>query len=59
GGRCVLDSVEFQDQLLSRIEEVRKLYYRSLTITNGEPNTKVRFLTGWINRVNDCLRVNI
>ncbi|WP_380197970.1 glycoside hydrolase family 108 protein [Klebsiella pneumoniae] len=54
-----INAIEDQEQLLSRIAEVRKKYYRSLTITNGEPNTQVRFLTGWINRVNDCLRVNI
>ncbi|EPL9720332.1 glycoside hydrolase family 108 protein, partial [Klebsiella pneumoniae] len=54
-----INAIEDQEQLLSRIAEVRKEYYRSLTITNGEPNTQVRFLTGWINRVNDCLRVNI
>ncbi|OCO77369.1 glycoside hydrolase family 108 protein, partial [Klebsiella pneumoniae] len=51
-----INAIEDQEQLLSRIAEVRKEYYRSLTITNGEPNTQVRFLTGWINRVNDCLR---
>lgn len=54
-----INAIEDQEQLLSRIAEVRKEYYRSLTITNGEPNTQVRFLTGWINRVNDCLRINI
>ncbi|MEA4595991.1 glycosyl hydrolase 108 family protein [Klebsiella pneumoniae] len=54
-----INAIEDQEQLVSRIAEVRKEYYRSLTITNGEPNTQVRFLTGWINRVNDCLRVNI
>ncbi|HHG0885222.1 TPA: glycoside hydrolase family 108 protein [Klebsiella pneumoniae] len=54
-----INAIEDQEQLLSRIAEVRKEYYRSLTITNGEPNTQVRFLTSWINRVNDCLRVNI
>ncbi|EPT2530323.1 glycoside hydrolase family 108 protein, partial [Klebsiella pneumoniae] len=48
-----INAIEDQEQLLSRIAEVRKEYYRSLTITNGEPNTQVRFLTGWINRVND------
>ncbi|EPL0412541.1 glycoside hydrolase family 108 protein, partial [Klebsiella pneumoniae] len=46
-----INAIEDQEQLLSRIAEVRKEYYRSLTITNGEPNTQVRFLTGWINRV--------
>ncbi|EPK6857381.1 glycoside hydrolase family 108 protein, partial [Klebsiella pneumoniae] len=45
-----INAIEDQEQLLSRIAEVRKEYYRSLTITNGEPNTQVRFLTGWINR---------
>ncbi|EIV6585135.1 hypothetical protein L9Y77_005602, partial [Klebsiella pneumoniae] len=44
-----INAIEDQEQLLSRIAEVRKEYYRSLTITNGEPNTQVRFLTGWIN----------
>nr|EKW7306255.1 hypothetical protein [Klebsiella pneumoniae] len=41
-----INAIEDQEQLLSRIAEVRKEYYRSLTITNGEPNTQVRFLTG-------------
>ncbi|MCY1701285.1 hypothetical protein OVA10_25140 [Lelliottia sp. SL45] len=54
-----MNAVEDQGQLLSRIAEIRKDYYRSLTITNGEPNTQIRFLNGWINRVNDCLRVDI
>ncbi|HBY1997481.1 TPA: hypothetical protein MIR40_29595, partial [Klebsiella pneumoniae] len=38
-----INAIEDQEQLLSRIAEVRKEYYRSLTITNGEPNTQVRF----------------
>ncbi|HAP0290014.1 TPA: hypothetical protein IRP87_004202, partial [Escherichia coli] len=33
-----INAVEDQEQLLSRIAEIRKDYYRSLTITNGEPN---------------------
>ncbi|HCI4466390.1 TPA: hypothetical protein NO723_004637, partial [Klebsiella pneumoniae] len=37
-----INAIEDQEQLLSRIAEVRKEYYRSLTITNGEPNTQVR-----------------
>ncbi|WP_228262750.1 glycosyl hydrolase 108 family protein [Klebsiella pneumoniae] len=32
-----INAIEDQEQLLSRIAEVRKEYYRSLTITNGEP----------------------
>lgn len=54
-----MNAVEDQEQFLSRIAETRKDYYRSLTITNGEPNTQIRFLDGWINRVNDCLGVDI
>ncbi|MEG5552403.1 glycosyl hydrolase 108 family protein [Enterobacter wuhouensis] len=54
-----INAIEDQGQLLSRIAEIRKEYYRSLTITDGEPNNQVRFLNGWINRVNDCLRIDI
>ncbi|EKR7617140.1 hypothetical protein P9D50_004391, partial [Escherichia coli] len=51
-----INAVEDQEQLLSRIAEIRKDYYRSLTITNGEPNAQIKFLNGWINRVDDCLK---
>lgn len=54
-----INAVENQEQLLSRIAEIRKDYYRSLTITNGEPNAQIKFLNGWINRVDDCLKVDI
>ncbi|EKK5414547.1 hypothetical protein PN788_004599, partial [Enterobacter cloacae] len=54
-----INAIEDQEQLLLRIAEIRKDYYRSLTITDGVPNTQVRFLNGWINRVNDCLRIDI
>nr|WP_313671336.1 glycosyl hydrolase 108 family protein [Enterobacter mori] len=54
-----INAIEEQEQLLLRIAEIRKDYYRSLTITDGVPNTQVRFLNGWINRVNDCLRIDI
>lgn len=54
-----INAVEDQEQLLSRIAEIRKDYYRSLTITNGEPNAQIKFLNGWINRVDDCLKVDI
>ncbi|EFC8585476.1 hypothetical protein CRK35_005186, partial [Escherichia coli] len=43
-----INAVENQEQLLSRIAEIRKDYYRSLTITNGEPNAQIKFLNGWI-----------
>ncbi|WP_436883196.1 glycoside hydrolase family 108 protein [Enterobacter asburiae] len=55
---CV-NNVEGQEQLLNRIAEVRKDYYRSLTITDGKQNSQVKFLKGWINRVDDCLKVVI
>lgn len=54
-----INAVDDQGQLLSRIAYIRRDYYRSLTITDGYPNTQVRFLTGWLNRVDDCLRVNV
>ncbi|EBU7380670.1 hypothetical protein DK046_21810 [Salmonella enterica subsp. enterica serovar Bredeney] len=54
-----INAVEDQEQLLLRIAEIRKDYYRSLTITNGEPNAQIKFLNGWINRVDDCLEVDI
>ena len=54
-----INAVEDQEQLLSRIAEIRKDYYHSLTITNGEPNAQIKFLNGWINRVDDCLKVDI
>ena len=54
-----INAVENQEQLLSRIAEIRKDYYHSLTITNGEPNAQIKFLNGWINRVDDCLKVDI
>ncbi len=56
--QCI-NAIEDQEQLLLRIAEIRKAYYRSLSITDGVPNTQVRFLNGWINRVNDCLRIDI
>lgn len=53
---CV-NNVDNQEKLLGRIADVRKDYYRSLTLTDGKPNAQVKFLTGWINRVDDCLTV--
>lgn len=49
--------MDSQEQLLNRIADVRRDYYRSLTVTNGEPNTQVKFLKGWLARVDDCLEV--
>jgi flagellum-specific peptidoglycan hydrolase FlgJ len=51
----------YADKLISimRTADIRRDYYQSLTITDGYPNTQVRFLTGWLKRVDDCLRVNV
>ncbi|HCL6630387.1 TPA: hypothetical protein N2R15_005220, partial [Citrobacter amalonaticus] len=54
-----INNIDEQEKLLNRIADVRKDYYRSLTVTNGEPNTQVKFLTGWLGRVDDCLTVNV
>lgn len=53
---CV-NNIGEQDMLLNRIAELRKEYYRSLTVTHGKPNAQVKFLKGWLNRVDDCLQV--
>lgn len=55
---CIND-IDNQEQLLDRIAVIRKEYYRSLTISNGEKNAQVKFLNGWLNRVDDCLKVVI
>lgn len=52
-----INNVDSQEQLLNRIADVRRDYYRSLTVTNGAPNTQVKFLKGWLARVDDCLEV--
>lgn len=52
-----INNIGDQTQLLNRIADVRKDYYCSLTVTDGKPNAQVKFLKGWINRVDDCLKV--
>lgn len=54
-----INNVDDQGQLLTRIADVRKDYYRSLTVTDGKPNNQVKFLAGWLSRVDDCLTVGI
>jgi lysozyme family protein len=54
-----INNVNDQSTLLQRIADIRREYYRSLTVTNGQPNNQVIFLTDWLNRVDDCLRVSI
>ncbi|MEN4850476.1 type VI secretion system tip protein TssI/VgrG [Pantoea agglomerans] len=47
-----MNSIEDSGKLTNSIAEIRKQYYTNLTISDPKnlPN-----LTGWINRVNDCL----
>lgn len=54
-----INAAEDQGKLLSRIAEIRKDYYRSLTMTNGVVNSQIKYLSGWLNRVDDCLRVTV
>lgn len=53
---CV-NNIDDQEKLLNRIAEIRKDYYLSLTVTNGKPNAQVKFLGGWLKRVDGCLQV--
>lgn len=54
-----INSVEDQGLLVQRIAVARKRYYTALTVDkDGRPNAKVKFLKGWHNRVDDCLRVS-
>jgi len=52
----VLNNVTNQDRLLIRITEIRKQYYRNLTIYRP---TNKKYLRGWLSRVDDCLKVEI
>ncbi|WP_425494530.1 putative peptidoglycan-binding domain-containing protein [Lysobacter auxotrophicus] len=61
-GRITIDainSIADQEHLVQRIGVSRKAYYTSLTVdSKGIPNAKVKFLKGWHNRVDDCLRAS-
>lgn len=56
-----INDIDDQEELVSSIANIRKEYYRNLTINSktGLPNKNIKFLKGWINRVNDCLEVSI
>lgn len=45
-----------QENLLNDIAKIRKQYYTDLTYTKGKRNNKIKFLDGWHNRVDDCLK---
>ncbi|AXF22845.1 hypothetical protein CUJ89_20290 [Burkholderia pyrrocinia] len=53
---AALNNVQDQDALLQDIAEIRRQYYTNLTINDS---TQLANLKGWLNRVNDCLRVSI
>lgn len=56
----IINSLSEQDKLLTRITEIRKEYYTNLAIKKDGTHTKNHvFLKGWLNRVDDCLTVEI
>jgi lysozyme family protein len=55
----VINSVANQQDLLERISEIRRAYYTGLAINNGAKTKNFKFLKGWLNRVNDCLLINL
>ncbi|MBS9443985.1 glycoside hydrolase family 108 protein [Photorhabdus heterorhabditis] len=54
-----INAIEGQGDFLQRLADVRKGYYESLTYTNGARNNQVKYLVGWLGRVDDCLKVVI
>ena len=54
-----INNVENQDKLLKRIGEIRKEYYTNLAIKDGKHTKNYKFLTGWHNRVDDCLNLKL
>ena len=56
-----LNNIVDQDKLLDRISEIRKDYYTALAYEadGTTPSKNHKFLNGWINRVNDCMGVQI
>ena len=55
-----INSIEDQDALLIDISIIRKDYYTDLAYDdNGKKTKNYEFLKGWINRVDDCLNINL
>lgn len=54
-----INSINDQNSFLHHLANVRKNYYRSLAVTNGIPNTQIKFLNGWLGRVDDCLQADV
>ena len=56
----IINSISDENRLLTRITEIRRQYYTSLAIKKDGTHTKnYVFLKGWLNRVDDCLKVKI
>jgi type VI secretion system secreted protein VgrG len=51
-----MNNVTDSDKLTNRIAEIRKDYYNNLAQTRP---ANAKFLKGWLNRVDNCLGVNI
>jgi len=55
-----INDVSDQNLLLNRVADIRKQYYTNLTYNrDGTRNKNIRFLNGWINRVNNCLNIEV
>ncbi|WP_081298556.1 putative peptidoglycan-binding domain-containing protein [Gilliamella apicola] len=56
----MITSISDQDRLLTRITVIRREYYTNLALKEDGTHTKnYVFLNGWLNRVDDCLKVKI
>lgn len=55
-----LNAVSDQTVLLNAITNIRKNYYTALAFqANGEKTKNYKFLQGWLNRVDDCLKASL
>lgn len=55
-----LNAVSDQTALLNDITRIRKNYYTALAFNpDGRQSKNYKFLKGWLNRVDDCLQVNL
>lgn len=55
-----LNAVSDQTALLNAITNIRKNYYTALAFqANGAKTKNYKFLQGWLNRVDDCLKATL
>lgn len=67
-----INNVDDQDDLLINLTKLRKEYYTSLTYKTNKDGTfkkdekgemiktsNYKFLKGWLNRVDDCLKIKL